>query len=58
MADISEIDQHILRKIEYHEELRLKYEATEEYELCVRERNEIERLRRMLSENVRNSLTA
>jgi len=45
---MSEIDKHIQEKIDYHEELRLKYEIEEDYEQCVIARNEIARLKSLL----------
>ena len=43
---------HILDKIDYHEKLRLKYEASEEYEQCAIHRDEVLRLRLMLAKTV------
>lgn len=39
---------HIKEKIEYHNKLRLRYEASEDYEECVIHRDEIKRLTKML----------
>lgn len=44
----SELDLHIIEKIQYHEGLRKMHEAAEEYEHCARARDEIKRLTKML----------
>jgi len=43
------LKEHIEDKIKYHEELRLRYEASEDYEICAMHRDEIIRLKKMLN---------
>jgi protein-arginine kinase activator protein McsA len=45
-----DLQTHIMDKIAYHEELRDKYEAVEEYEKCSYHRDEIKRLKKMIAE--------
>jgi len=45
----SGIQGHILGKIQYHEKLRLLMEAEEQYDKCAYHRDEIIRLKKMLS---------
>lgn len=50
-AKLSEIDQHIMDKINYHDELRMKFEIDQDYMQCAKHRDEIARLNKMLSFN-------
>lgn len=47
----SKLVEHIKEKIQYHEELRLKYEAEENYEQCAIHRDEIKRLKNLINED-------
>lgn len=49
---VTELNMHILDKIDYHEKLRLQNEAKEEYEQCAIHRDEILRLRLMLAKQI------
>lgn len=44
-----QLREHIIEKMSYHQKLLLKYEAEEKYEECIYHRDEIARLRNMLS---------
>lgn len=48
----SELIKHIRSKITYHDKLRLKYEAEEDYIEAAKERDEIKRLKGLIGEKV------
>lgn len=43
-----QLKQHIKDKISYHEKLRLKFEADEQYEECAKHRDEVIRLKMLM----------
>ena len=47
-----DLNTHILDKINYHENLRLSCEASEEYEQCAIHRDEVLRLKKMLAKQI------
>lgn len=48
----TEINKHIRSKIEYHDKLRIKYVAEEEFLLAAKERDEIKRLKGLIEDKV------
>jgi hypothetical protein len=48
MTETEDITEHILTKIDYHEKLRVMYEAAQEFERCAFHRDEVTRLNNML----------